>query len=131
MKRFIQIAVALVLLGSLTIQADPLKTWNWTAPTTYINNIPIPGGDLTDTTLHCGMQLGGPYPATQVFTMQAPPSIEDMAFVVAGMPGEYYCVATVASTTYGTTSGFSNEVNFTVLPGTLGFVPRPLVLNLQ
>jgi hypothetical protein len=130
MKR-LRFALVLILLGSLTIQADPLKVWQWTAPTQYDNDSNIPGGDLTDYTLHCGMQAGGPYPATQVFAMQTPPSEEDMAFVVAGLPGTYYCVSTVSSITHMTTSGFSNEINFTVLPGTLGFVPRPPVLSLQ
>ena len=131
MKRTLQALTALVLLGSLTIQADPLKTWSWTEPTEYENNTIIPFGDLTNYTLHCGMEQGGPYPATQIFDMQTPPSEEDMAFVVAGLPGTYYCVSTVTSVAHGTTSGFSNEVNFTVLPGSLGFVPKPPILSLQ
>ena len=130
MKNF-RFALVMLLLASLTIQADPLKVWQWTEPTQYENGQNIPGGDLTDYTLHCGMQQGGPYPATQTFAMQSPPSEEDMAFVVAGLPGTYYCVSTVSSVNHMTTSGFSNEVNFTVLPGTLGFVPRPPILSLQ
>ncbi len=131
MKRTLQLLVAVVLLGSLTIQAVPLKTWNWSGPFEYENMQPIPGGDLVDYTLHCGLQPDGPYPAMQVFEMQTPPSIEDMAFVVAGLPGTYYCVATVASLNHGTTSGYSNEVSFVMLPGTLGFVPKPPILSLQ
>lgn len=130
MKR-LRFAIVLLLLGSLTIQADPLKVWQWTAPTQYENGQNIPGGDLTNYTLHCGMQAGGPYPAIKTFVMQTPPSEEDMAFVVAGLPGTYYCVSTVSSVQHATTSGFSNEVNFTVAPGTLGFVPRPPILSLQ
>jgi hypothetical protein len=131
MKRLLQWTAALVLLGSLTIQADPLEVWQWTAPTQYENGDIIPGGDLTNYTIHCGMQQGGPYPATQVFAMQTSPSEEDMDFVVAGIPGVYYCVSTVSSINHLTTSGFSNEVNFIVLPGTLGFAPRPPILSLQ
>ena len=130
MKRLRFITV-LILLGSLTIQADPIKTWSWTAPTEYENNISIPGGDLTAFALHCGMTQGGPYPATKIFTMQTPPSIEDMDFVVAGLPGTYYCVATVSSLAHFTMSGYSNEINFTVVPGDLGFVPKPPVLSLE
>ena len=130
MKNF-RFALVILLLASLTIQADPLKVWQWTEPTQYENGQNIPGGDLTNYTLHCGMQSGGPYPATQTFAMQTPPSEEDMAFVVAGVPGTYYCVSTVDSIAHLTTSGFSDEVNFTVLPGTLGFVPRPPILSLQ
>ena len=130
-KRIIQLIITLVLLGSLTIQADPLKTWGWTHNNLYDNNAPVPGGDLTDFTLHCGMELGGPYPASQIFAMQVAPSIEDMDFVVAGLPGTYYCVSTVSSLAHLTTSGYSNEVPFVVSPGTLGFVPQPPILSLQ
>jgi len=128
MKRLL---IATILLGSLTIQAAPFKTWNWIDPVQYENGQNIPGGDLTNTTLRCGMQPDGPYPATQVFAMQVAPSIEDMAFVVAGMPGTYYCVATVESIAHGTTSGYSNELPFVVAPGSSGFVPNPPVLSLQ
>lgn len=131
MKRAIQTLIATVLLGSLTLQADPIKTWNWVAPTAYENGTPIPGGDLEAYTLHCGMQAGGPYVASQVFEMQVSPSDEDMAFIVQGMPGTYYCAATVRSVAHGTESGYSNEVNFTVLPESLGLVPRPPILSLQ
>ncbi len=129
--KWLKFAVVVFLLASLTIQADPFKTWSWTGPTEYENNTPIPGGDLTAYTLHCGMEQGGPYPALKVFEMQAPPSIEDMAFVVAGLPGTYYCASTVSSIAHLTTSGYSNEVNFIVAPGDLGFVPKPPILSLQ
>lgn len=130
-KRIAQALVASVLLGSLTIQAEPFKNWFWTDPTTYVNGQTIPPGDLTNTTLKCGMQSGGPYPAIQVFTDQVSPSSEDMAFVVAGVPGTYYCVATVSSIQYQSESGNSGEVSFTVAPGALGFVPNPPTLSLQ
>lgn len=130
MKKILRTTVALLLLASLTIQADPFKTWNWSDPVTYENGQNIPGGDLINTTLHCGMQPGGPYPASQVFDMQVSPSIEDMVFVVAGVPGTYYCVATVSSQAHSTTSGYSNEIPFVVEAGSLGFVPNPPVLTL-
>ena len=131
MKKFFQLCVAGILLGSLTISADPLLTWTWNDPTEFENGVSIPGGDLTSRTLKCGVNPGGPYPAEKVFDMQAPPSEEDMAFVVGGIPGEYYCISTVSSLTYLSESGPSNEVNFTVLPGDLGFTPKPPVLSLQ
>ena len=111
--------------------ADPMKTWYWEAPAFYENQQAIQPGDLTGYRLYCGMEEGGPYPANQIFSEQSPPSLEDMAFVVAGLPGTYYCVSTVSSLVHLTTSGFSNEVNFTVLPGDLGFVPQPPVLELR
>ena len=131
MKKLLQGAIALVLLGSLTISADPFKTWFWDDPTAYENGTPIPGGDLVNRKLLCGVNSGGPYPAEQVFDMQAPPSAEDMAFVVGGMLGTYYCVSTVESAQYLTESDISNEVNFTVLPTDLGLKPNPPVLSLQ
>lgn len=131
MKKLMKILAATLLLGSLTIQADPFKTWTWTDPVRYENGQNIPGGDLKSKRLLCGMEEGGPYPATQLFEMQVSPSLEDMAFVVAGLPGTYYCVSTVESVQYGTTSGVSNEINFTVLPGSLGYVPNAPVLALQ
>jgi len=128
--RYLKIAIAAILLGSLTVQADPFKTWNWTGPVTYENGQNIPGGDLINYTLHCGM-VPGSYVASQVVTMQTPPSLEDMQFIVQGMPGTYYCALTVQSLVHGTESAYSNEVNFTVLPGQLGLVPNAPVLSLQ
>lgn len=125
MRKLIKIIVTLILVGSITIQAEPIKTWNWTEPGTYENGNAIPGGDLTGYTLHCGTEPGGPYNASQVFSSQTPPSIDDMGFIVSGLPGTYYCVSTVTSIEHGTTSGFSNEANFSVLPADLGFVPMP------
>jgi len=129
--RAVKFVVTAVLLGSLTIQADPIKTWFWDAPTEYENGSLIPGGDLINFRLYCGMIEGGPYPASKIFEMQVAPSIEDMDFVVAGLPGMYYCVSTVESLAHMTISGDSNEVNFTVAPGQLGFVPKPPVLHIQ
>lgn len=129
MKRYIKWFVAIILLGSITIQADPFETWNWTDPTQYENNQPIPSGDIINTTLYCSNNSGPPYEANQIFDMQTPPSIEDMAFIVAGVPGTYYCVATVSSLQYNTTSRFSNEKTFIVASGDLGFVPKPPVLQ--
>lgn len=130
MKKLRMITV-IFLLGVLTVQADPFKSWSWTEPTTYENGNPIPGGDLTAFTLHCSNNSGPPYEASQVFDMQIPPSLEDMAFIVGGLPGTYHCVATVSSVAYLSTSGFSNELLFTVAPGVLGYVPNPPVLTLQ
>ena len=129
--KWVRLAVVVGLLGSLTIQADPFKTWTWSDPTTYENGALIPDGDLAGRVLHCGMEEGGPYPATAIFDMQVSPSVEDMAFVVAGVPGTYYCVSTVDSLAWASTSGDSNEINFTVLSTDLGLTPNPPVLSLQ
>ena len=125
MKRHLRIVVVLILLGSLTIQADPFKEWNWAEPTEYENNVPIPSGDDLTYTLYCGTTEGGPYDAFSTNMDKPPPQNIDMAPLVGNNPGTYYCVATARSSIYGTESGFSNEANFTVTSGDLGYVPRP------
>lgn len=121
------IAVAL-LLASLTIQADPYVVWNWVVPTQYENNNPIPSTDALTYTLYCNdqpEQAGPPYEvAIALDDPGAPPSVEDMAPVANGRVGTYHCAATARSTAYGTESVYSNEVNFTVTPDQLGFVPK-------
>lgn len=130
MKRFIQITVAVILLGSLTVDAEPFKTWNWTAPTEYENNTAIPAADALSYNLFCGTTQGGPYQLYTTLLDSAPPSIQDMGPLVANTPGTYYCVATATSLLNNTESAFSNEVNFTVLPTDLGLIPKPPVLSL-
>lgn len=130
MKRFVQITVAAVLLGSLTIQADPIKTWSWTAPTEYENNTPIPTSDILSYTLYCGVTEGGPHDQFITAMNTPPPQDMDMAPLVGNQPGTYYCVLTATSSLYLEESAPSNEVNFTVLPGDLGLRPKPPVLSL-
>ena len=130
MKRFLQAFVAAVLFGSITIHAEPFKTWSWTGPDTYENGNPIIGDQLTFR-LHCGTDLGGPYPETILLDLQTPPALQDMVSLVMGTPGTYYCVETASSFLYSSTSGFSNEVDFIVAPSSLGFVPLPPILSVQ
>lgn len=129
--KWFRFAIVVALLGTLTIQAEPIKTWSWIAPTQFENDELIPYGDLDSYTLHCSTTPGGPYTASKVFNYQTSPSDEDMAFIVNGMPGTYYCVSTVHSISHDTTSGYSNEVNFLVASGALSFVPRPPVLMIN
>ena len=129
MKRMLQWTVAIVLLGSLTIQADPFKTWQWTEPTEYENNTAIPAADELSYRLKCGVTLGGPYDLYETL-MQEQPSLQDMGPLVSNTPGNYYCIATATSLLHGTESEPSNEVNFTVLPSDLGLRPKPPVLSL-
>lgn len=132
MKRFAQLCVAIVLLGSLTFGlADPFKTWNWTAPTEYENELPIPPADVLSYNLYCGIVEGGPYDLFGTLLDANPPSIQDMGSLVQNTPGNYYCVATATSILNNTESAYSNEVNFTVLPTDLGLIPKPPVLSLE
>ena len=129
MKRIVQWAVTFVLLGSITIEADPFQSWTWTEPTTYTNLAVIPSTDNLSYTLYCNDtpgETGEPYEvAIALDDPGAPPSIEDMAPVVNGQPGTYHCVATTFSSAFGTESVYSNEENFTVTASDLGFVPNP------
>lgn len=127
--KLVKLTIAIILLGSLVVQGAPFKTWSWKDPTTYTNSLPIPAGDLITRTLKCGTTQGGPYPNVAIFVSQISPSVEDMVFVVNGVPGEYFCVSTVWSLGHMTQSGFSNERPFTVTPTGLGFVPNPPVLG--
>ena len=131
MKRLLQWTVAIILLGSLTIQADPFKTWSWTGPTEYENNTPIPTSDALSFNLFCGVVEGGPYELYTTLLDNAPPSIQDMGPLVQNNPGTYYCVATATSPNHLTESDFSNEVAFTVLPTDLGLRPKAPVLSLE
>jgi hypothetical protein len=130
MKRTLQWIVAIVLLGSLTIQADPFKTWNWTDPAEYENGSIIPETDDLSFRLKCGTTLGGPYDLYETLLTEPAPSVQDMGPLVSNTPGTYYCIATATSSLHNTESAPSNEVNFTVLPGDLGLRPKPPVLSL-
>lgn len=129
MNRVSKVVVAVLLLGSLTISAEPFKTWSWVGPSVYENGDPIIADPLTFR-LHCGIEQGGPYPTTITLDLQTPPALQDMVSLVMGLPGIYYCVETATSSLFGSTSGFSNEANFTVTPASLGFVPVPPILTL-
>lgn len=130
MKRLLQWTVAAILLGSLTIQADPFKTWNWTDPTEYENGTLIPETDDLSFRLKCGTVEGGPYDLYEALLSEPAPSVQDMGPLVANTPGTYYCISTASSSLHGTESEPSNEVNFTVLPSDLGLRPKPPVLSL-
>ena len=129
MKRMLQWTVAIILLGSLTIQADPFKTFDWTGPTEYENNMPIPASDELSYRLKCGVQGGGPYDLYETLLISAP-SVQDMGPLVQNTPGTYYCISTATSSVHNLESAPSNEVNFTVLPSDLGLKPKPPVLSL-
>ena len=123
--KWLRFAVVVGLLGTLTVQADPIKTWHWSDPVFYVNGQPIPANDLSNRTLHCSNNSGEPYEVSKLLTNQVSPSAEDMAFIAQGLEGTYYCVQTVYSISQSQTSGYSNEANFTVTSADLGFVPNP------
>lgn len=129
MRNFVRAIVTLLLLGSLTLHADPWKTWDWNNPVSYTNGNPIPGSDVLITFLYCNDmpgEQGAPYEVMiQLDDPGAPPSNEDMDIVVQGRPGTYYCAATSYSPAFSTESEYSNEANFTVTADSLGFVPLP------
>lgn len=126
--KILKLFILVLLLGSLTINAEPFKTWFWTGPDTYENGDPIIGDPL-EYKLYCGWAKDGPYPYSAVLDIQAPPALQDMAFAVLGMVGVFFCVETAKSSLYLTESPFSNEVSFTVTPASRGFVPLPPILS--
>jgi hypothetical protein len=128
--KWVRFAAVVFLLGTLTLQADPFKTVEWTGPDEYVNNLPIPDSDEISHRLLCGVTEGGPYDLTEMLIDSPSPSLEDMGALVMDNPGTYYCVMTATSSTWNLTSAYSNEVNFTVLPSDLGLRPKPPVLSL-
>lgn len=131
MAKRLRMLCALVLLASITIQADPFQEWSWTGPNQYENGSAIPSTDNLIFTLKCGIAQGGPYDRFEAVLQKPPPDTLDMGLLVQGQPGSYFCVATATSTLYNAESDPSNEVNFTVLPSDLGLRPKPPVLNLS
>ena len=134
MKRLL---VATLLLAVGVAISAPIVTWDWTPPTTYENGVAI-GSDVLAYDLHCNTtsgEIGPPYEVVIALDDPgAPPSVEDMAPVHNNVPGSYSCAATATSSTYGTTSGYSLEANFTVNESDLGFIPNPptnLVLTVE
>lgn len=104
--------------------ADPFKTFDWNPPLLYTNGNPIPSTDTLVYDIRCGATQGGPYDVIiGVTDPNAPPTLEDLGPLVQGQPGDYYCVAHAFSSAFSTWSEASNEANFTVTPGDLGFVP--------
>lgn len=127
--KFIKLFVALFLLSTITI-AEPFKNWNWTPPSQYVNNTPIPASDVLTYKLYCSDTDGGPYTTSfPVTDPNAPPAMIDMAPVVKGVPGTYYCVATATSSTHGSESAYSLQKDFTVTAMDLGLAPKPPVLQ--
>lgn len=127
MPRIVKILVAAVLLGSLTIQADPFKMWNWTPSTEYMDGTPIPSTDIQSWTLHCSNMPGSPYEVDIAITgISAPPSEEDMWPIVQGMPGDYVCILTQHSRDWDSDSPGSNEIPFLVTPDQVGKVPAAI-----
>ncbi len=128
MKRLI----ALLLLASLTIQADPIISWDWTNATTYENGLPKETDDVWTETLHCNTtpdERGAPYEIQIALDEPGgPPSPEDMAPVHNGVMGQYWCAATHFSQKYTAQSRFSNEKDFIVTAQNTGFVPNPPTL---
>ena len=127
--KYLRISIALILLGSITVEGNPFKVWDWTEPTTYENLIPIDVADNLTYTLYCNTtpNLSGP-PYSIAIALDdpgAPPSTEDMDPLVQGRAGTYYCVATASSSLHGTESVYSNEANFIVTAAQLGNVPNP------
>ncbi len=127
MHRYPRLVAFICLLFVGTAIAAPDLLFDWDVSPTYENGEAIDPLDTLTHTLHCNTtpgEFGPPYEVQIALDDPgAPPSREDMAPVHNGVIGTYSCASTATSSLYGSTSGFSNEVNFTVTAGDLGFVP--------
>lgn len=129
MKRAVQTLVALVLLGSLTIQADPMITDTYQKATTYENGFPRESDDVFTEGWMCGPTSGGPYTVEiGVTDPNAPPSFEDFGPCVTEGAGTYYRRGFTDSSKYGRSRLSDGERSFIVTEQDLGFVPNPPVL---
>ena len=125
MKRTLQLLVAFVLLGSLTIQAE---LGGWRASTTYTNGTTIPASDVQTFELHCNTtpeEFGPPYEITFPDYDLADLTPAQKVIVSNNVAGTYWCAPTQLSTQHSSMSGFGPEQNFTVAPQPVVLVPNP------
>lgn len=113
MKRALQIILACLLLGSLTIQAD-VFTISWLPPTQYTDGSPLLEQDLDYYTLY----VDG---FSTIYYDSIPGTYSQLHEIVPA--GTYELTLTVTSLE-GVESGPSNMIVFTVGPRT----PKPPVL---
>jgi hypothetical protein len=119
MKRMLQWTVAIILLGSLTLdyergfqfsaayaQASGTLTINWTPPTQYEDGFPLLEQELDFYTFSCG--------GVEVKQIDNVVGTRTDAVDVSGLPsGSYTCHLTV-TTLEAMESGPSNTINFTI-----------------
>ena len=114
MKKTIQVLIAALLLGSLTIQAD-VFTVSWLPPTQYTDNSPLLEQDLDYYTLY----VDG---VSTIFYDSVPGSYSQLHTIV---PAGTYDLTLTVTTLEGVESGPSNVKVFTVGPRT----PKPPTLT--
>lgn len=119
MKRYITALIALLLLSPLVFAVGE-KTFNWTPPTQYEDDTPLPQTDIASYDIECDGQflVNVPNAPLNTDSYQAPPGTFSA--------GTHTCVA-FTITTEGVRSQPSNAVNFTVAPG----VPKAPVFAVQ
>jgi len=109
MKRFIYLALALLLIGPLAFAIQP-KTFNWTPPALYENGLTLPDGEIASYNIYCNALLLGNVPNTGGTDTWTSPPLPD---------GTYSCHATTMALN-GEESVPSNTSNFTVEPSKPG-----------
>lgn len=130
MKRITQWFIAIILLGSITIQADPIITDTYVKATAYENGFPRESDDVFTEAFLCGPTSGGPYLVEIAVTdPNAPPSVEDFAPCVTEGAGTYYRRGVTYSSKYGRSRLSDGERSFTVTAQDLGFVPNPPIIQ--
>ena len=130
MKRTLQFLTAIVLLGSLTIQADLV---GWFPSETYTTGEPIPANDVQTYMLYCNTtpeEFGPPYEVGMILPeLGYIPTITELTFVHNGVAGTYWCAPTQYSTVHDAESGYGPEQNFIVKAQPVRLVPNPPTLS--
>lgn len=124
MKKLLQGAVLLILIGSLTLdfdhglqikaayaQADNILTISWTPPTQYEDNTPLLMQDMDFYTFSCD--------GTQLAVIDNIIGVTTAGIDMSAMePGNYTCHLTITALAVvnpvGAESGPSNTINFTM-----------------
>jgi len=128
--KYLRMSIALLLLASIVIDADPISNDNYTVRQFYEGGQPINSNDIFVEYIVCGSTQGGPYTVEiAVVTPGAPPAFEDLGPCVIG-PGTYYYRYGVRSMLYGSEAQLSStEKNFTVTAADPRFVPMSILLD--
>lgn len=128
MKRILFLMACALI--TLTSTAGPVAKFTMEAPTHYEDGSIIPDTDVLSYTIYCSKLAGGPYDIS--WDVGTSPIVEQLdLFECVNEAGTYYFVATVTSSTLGTTSGFSNEISRSYSANQIFKKPMPPVLRVE
>jgi hypothetical protein len=102
--------VAILLAVSSPLWGQVAKTFTWTNPTAYVDGTLMPSSDIKQTTISVAPTSGG----TPTVVLVSPGAAAAYTSLPVFGSGTWYARAQTTSISWGTTSGFSNEVLFQV-----------------